>query len=399
MRLTETLSERFAEAMARLGPFGPNPRLAVAASGGADSTALALLARDWVGPARGSVIALIADHGLRAAAAAEAALAASRLAERGFASRVLTLRIAPGSALQERARTARHAALAQAARDAGAVHLLLGHHAGDQAELRAMRAARGKRGAAGMAGFAARHDIVLLRPLLGFDPAELRAELRARGMAWTEDPSNADPRFERARVRAAGLAPVAPDPSEAASLAAAQRAAARWLAAHASIAPEGYAILRTDQPPDDALAALLRAIGGAVHPPRRDRVARLAAKLRPATLGGVRIMPSGRLGPGWLLLREADACAAPAAPRQGALWDGRFRILTVPHGADAIGRLGVHAAKLRRTTRLPAAILRALPAFYRSGDLLAVPHLGIGPSARLAFAPSAPAAALFFVPS
>lgn len=385
--------------MARLGPFGPTPRLAVAVSGGADSTALALLAQDWVRPARGSVLALIADHGLRAESGAEAALTARRLAARGIEARILTLSIAPGSALQDRARTARHAALAEAARAAGAVHLLLGHHAGDQAELLAMRAARGKRGAAGMAGFAARHDIVLLRPLLGTDPAELRAELRARGMGWIEDPSNADPRFERARLRASGLEPAVPNPSEAAALAAAQRDTARFLAGHTTIAPEGYAILHTDRPPEDALAVLIRAIGGALYPPRRDRVARLAAGLRPATLGGVRIMKAGRLGPGWLLLREASACAAPATPRRGVLWDGRFRILAVPQGADAIGALGDRATTFRDATRLPAAVLRALPAFCRSGEVLAVPHLGAGPSARLAFAPPAPAAALPFVPA
>ena len=43
-----SLSDYFAAAMDRLGPFEPNPALAVAVSGGADSMGLAVLARDWV---------------------------------------------------------------------------------------------------------------------------------------------------------------------------------------------------------------------------------------------------------------------------------------------------------------------------------------------------------------
>jgi tRNA(Ile)-lysidine synthase len=41
----------------------------------------------------------------------------------------------------------------------------------------------------------------LVRPLLEVTRAELRAHLRARGLEWREDPSNADRRFARARVR------------------------------------------------------------------------------------------------------------------------------------------------------------------------------------------------------
>ena len=68
----------FATAMARLGPFEPAPLLAVAVSGGADSLALAVLADAWARARDGATIALVVDHGLRTAAAAEA-LASERL--------------------------------------------------------------------------------------------------------------------------------------------------------------------------------------------------------------------------------------------------------------------------------------------------------------------------------
>src|SRR5450432_2141440 len=70
--LTGYLAAAFAAAMDRLGPFEPCPALAVAVSGGADSMALAVLARDWVRQHDGSAIALVVDHGLRAASAEEA---------------------------------------------------------------------------------------------------------------------------------------------------------------------------------------------------------------------------------------------------------------------------------------------------------------------------------------
>src|SRR5438067_10821008 len=55
----------FAALMARLAPFEPQPRLAVAVSGGADSMALALLAHEWVRAGGGTVTALTVDHRLR----------------------------------------------------------------------------------------------------------------------------------------------------------------------------------------------------------------------------------------------------------------------------------------------------------------------------------------------
>src|SRR4051794_31539408 len=119
--------------MAPLGPFEPAPRIAVAVSGGADSMAAALLARDWARRRGGSVVALVVDHGLRAESAAEAAVTRARLADMGIVAHGLTLEgLARGPGLAARARLARHAALAEAAAALGVLHLMFGHHAGDQ---------------------------------------------------------------------------------------------------------------------------------------------------------------------------------------------------------------------------------------------------------------------------
>ncbi len=377
IRRYDDVEGQFASAMARLGPYGQKPHLAVAVSGGADSTALALLTQGWARQAGGGMIALIVDHGLRAESAAEAALTAARLAARGIESRVLKLSgLGTGAKLQERARVARHAALAAAARSAGALFLLLGHHQADQEETVAMRAARGDSGLEGMAGWAARHDVLLLRPLLGVKPARLRAFLKTEHMQWVEDPSNADLKFERVRVRRAGAGLEAADPAPRQSV---EQEAAAFLARCTVVRPEGFAVLHADSAPAAALAALLRVIGGAQYAPDRVAVAGLAAALRPATLGGVRIAAAGKLGPGWLFSRELSACAEPVPAVQGALWDNRFRLTEGVEGAS-FGARGEDARQFRQQSDLPALVLQSLPCLRLHGKILPAPAQFIPPA-------------------
>jgi tRNA(Ile)-lysidine synthase len=413
-------SEEFASLMAPLGPFEPRPRLAVAVSGGADSMALALLADAWACAGGGAVRALIVDHGLRDESAAEAELTRARLMARGIPAEVLTLQgLARGPGLAARARAARYGALEAACRGRGIVHLLLAHHAGDQVETLAMRAGAGS-GTAGLAAMAALGEsawVRRLRPLLAVAPVRLRATLRAAGIAWVEDPSNADPAALRARLRAARGDPegtgsatrraLAEAAAHGARRAASEHLIAAVLARRATLYPEGYAILTPGALPPAALAALLRVIGGRDWAPSQRQVARLAAALAPATLGGVRLLPAGRRSPGgWLVVREA-AAAAPSVPATpGAVWDGRFRL-----GADGVaspgaelGALGEDYFSLSRARRLPGAVLPVLPAVRVKGTVVAVPHLGY-PDAescrrwRIVFAPGMPLAGAAFMPA
>lgn len=379
----------FAALMAPLGPFAPGNPVAVAVSGGADSLALAWLAASW-----GRPLALVVDHGLRPEAASEAAATCARLAGFGVESRLLTLRLTRGATSAATARAARMEALADAARAAGLPQILLGHHAGDQAETVLLRALHGSGpdGRAGMAPLRVQSGLVWLRPLLGLPRARLRATLRAAGIDWVEDPSNADLRAERARLRAVLEEPSGQGPRTAALCVAAdfwarERAgreaeSAAWIARHVRLHPGGIAALPPGPWPPAALAALLRLATGAVHAPASAALAELAAMPRPATLGGARISAArGRL---WLA-REAAACAAlvPASP--GALWDGRFRLVAAPPAAAWLGALGGQAAALRAARpQLPGAVLAGLPALRDAGgELVAVPHLGVGPPIRL----------------
>ncbi len=333
------------------------------------------------------VRAYIVDHGLRDGSDGEAELTARRLGERGIAARVLTLRGLPrGAGLQEAARDARYEALAEAVATDGFLHLLLGHHAADQAETVAMRAARGPGGAEGIAAWSARGKILLLRPLLGARPEVLRDYLRGRGMEWVEDPSNQAPKFERVRWRLAG---VSAGPVGAAERVARELEVAAFLAAHAQFCAEGFALLDAATVPPAALGVLIRTIGGAAYKPRQEALARLGVKLRPATLGGVRLLPAGRLGPGWLLVREPAACAAPIPALPGVRWDGRFR-LEGAAPAQSFGALGVDAQKFRKFKGLPSIVLRGLPALRGADGALSFPV-----NAR--FTPAAPATSHPFV--
>jgi tRNA(Ile)-lysidine synthase len=401
--------------MDRLGPFEPNPTLAIAVSGGADSMALAILVRDWLRPRGGSAVALVVDHGLRAASADEAGLTIARLSALGLAARRLTLTtLSRGPALAERARIMRYDVLTRACAEAGILHLLLGHHAADQVETLAMRVLRGSQthGLAGMAAVRETGPLRLLRPLLTIEPVRLRDFLTAAGVDWVEDPSNQDLQALRPRLRhgfaTASIAGTGLPEALAAAGRLRQReeaATAAELAERATIRPEGFALLSPGRIGTAALSALIRTIGGAAYPSSPAQIAELAAQPKPATLAGVRILPAGRMGEGFLLVREEAAIAAAMPARQGAIWDHRFRLMTDPDcpGDALISRLGPDAARFRRSSHLPSVVLRTLPAI-RSGKTLAfVPHLGYGCQendmrAIMLFAPEKPVAGACFLP-
>lgn len=368
--------------MAPLGPFAGDRRMAVAVSGGADSMALVLLLRGW-----GRPFACVVDHGLRSESASEASLTMRRLAALGIPARLLRADVPHGPGLAERARAARYALLGDACRDAGLADLALGHHLRDQAETLLLRRAAGSglAGLSGMAAVAHTDPMRLIRPLLAVPPGRLRATLRAAGTEWVEDPSNTDPATPRALLRAGLLSDSAEPPrlgAEAreygAMRAAAEAEASAELAASALIHPCGVAHLREPVGPY-ALSALVWTLSGAAYPPPFAGLLRLSGCLRAdaahdGTLHGARIIPAGRFGPGWLVGREASAMAGPVG--LGQRWDGRFQAASDGAGRDmSLGPLGPDAARVRRHSALPSALLQTLPTLRRNGALVAVPHL------------------------
>lgn len=180
----------------------------LAVSGGADSTALLVLARRWrlCLPRGPELVAATVDHGLRAGSRGEAE-AVGRLATRlGVPHELLVWQGSkPKTGIEAAARRARHGLLSELAQRLGAAHVATAHTLDDQAETVLMRLAAGS-GPAGLAGMRrseARHGLTLLRPFLALRKQRLRATLERDGIAWIEDPMNADLGFARPRLRAA----------------------------------------------------------------------------------------------------------------------------------------------------------------------------------------------------
>jgi tRNA(Ile)-lysidine synthase len=170
-----------------------------AVSGGPDSMALLhVLAR--LRPELGcGLVAHGVDHGLRPEAAAELDRAAAFAASLGVPFGRTSVALEPGGDLQARARAARRAALRRAAAEAGAACIATGHHADDRAETVILRLLRGS-GPRGLACLPPRAG-EFIRPLLLARRADVEAHLGRHGVPFAIDPSNADRRFLRARVR------------------------------------------------------------------------------------------------------------------------------------------------------------------------------------------------------
>ena len=254
------------------------------------------------------------DHGLRRESASEAAMVAELCAAYGIPHDILTVKVAPGN-LQDRARMARYAALARWMDQRGLSALATAHHADDQAETLMMRLNRGS-GVAGLAGVRARGLVpgterTLLRPLLGWRRAELAGIVTATGLDPVLDPSNEDPRFDRARIREAlkeaDWLDVAAVAASAAHLAEAE-GVMQWATQRewneAVKVGEGEIAYVPSAPPLIRLRVVARAIAMLGGDPRLGDVARLLQRLqngKDATLGGV----VARAGKGeWIFRKE-----------------------------------------------------------------------------------------------
>ena len=186
----------------------------VACSGGPDSTALAFLLAEARDDLRATLVHVA--HGLRDTEVedAERRLVFQHGAWLGAACRSEAVQVPAGAGGPEAAaRTVRYAALDAAADAVGAVAILLGHTADDQAETVLLRAARGT-GNDGLAGMRPRQGR-LLRPLLRLRRADVHGFVAGEGIPTAHDASNDDPAVRRSLVRhrvLPALAHVAPDP-------------------------------------------------------------------------------------------------------------------------------------------------------------------------------------------
>ncbi|MGY1739252.1 MULTISPECIES: tRNA lysidine(34) synthetase TilS [unclassified Blastococcus] len=191
----------------RPGLRGCSRPVLAACSGGADSLALAA-ALAFEGRSAGvRVGAVTVDHGLQPGSAGRAERAAALLRDLGLDPvLVLTVRVEGTGGPEAAARTARYAALADAAAGQGA-RVALGHTLDDQAETVLLGLGRGSgpRSVAGMVAERRDGGVLWWRPLLGIRRATTRQACADQGLPVWDDPWNADPAYTRVRLRTEAL--------------------------------------------------------------------------------------------------------------------------------------------------------------------------------------------------
>jgi tRNA(Ile)-lysidine synthase len=401
---------------ALFAPLADYPLVIAAVSGGADSVGMMHLIARWQQRRALSPKVTIAtvDHGLRPASRAEAEWVVARAQDLGFEAALLTWSgEKPTTGIQDAARAARYGLLADLARRSapqGPVAIATAHTEDDQAETLLMRLARGS-GVDGLAGMAPARPldgdarVMLLRPLLSVAGERLRATLRSLNVEWLEDPSNDAVRFERVQVRKArdALALLGIDNEKIAL-------SARRLARAKAAIDAGVDKLKGDADLDlhagafasldrgawlgaaeelriRMLGRLIASFGGQSEPLRLSQLEALVTRMEceefeGATLAGAMVSRHGGIV---RVQREPGRVPVPSlvlVPGASATWDGRFLVVA---SDQAPGPIEVHPlggegyAALRRqldlVPGLPASAAATLPAFWRSGSLIAVPTL------------------------
>ncbi len=385
----QDMAARLRAEIARLG-IDPNLPIGLAVSGGGDSMAMLHLAQ-----AAGLTLRVATvDHGLRAGAAAEAALVAQVCAGLGLGHDTLRWQGWDGRGnVQDRARRARRALLADWAQAQGLDAVALAHTQGDLAEGFIMRLARGA-GVDGLAAMESRFTAggaVFIRPMLWASRAALRDTLRSKGAVWVDDPSNAQDKYHRVRARNAMPDLAKLGLSEAVLAGAAQHMAQARAGLEAATDNLARAALREgagivtilpiwqSAPPEVQRRLIQRVIlwlAPSDYAPRGAAVQRLLARLAmgaPAQLAGCGFTAhKGQI----FAYREGKAAGLPVTAAQ--TWDGVWRVSPAQDGPSsatlgALGAAGLAQWQGWRATGLPRAALITQPSLWTDGQLWATP--------------------------
>ena len=198
------LESAVSRALRALGTPSAGDTLVVALSGGADSVALTDVLATLSRVKGFRLVAAHLDHGLRPESGDDAAFCAAFCRSLGIPLRVGTADVRARalrerSGLEDAARRERYAFLRQVKEEERGTAIAVAHTRDDQAETLLLRLLRGA-GSTGLAAMQPRTGDVI-RPLLAASHRAVRRHLQARGLAWREDPTNADPAFLRNRVR------------------------------------------------------------------------------------------------------------------------------------------------------------------------------------------------------
>lgn len=419
-----TLDQRFAESMGQLlGPEFPE-NLALAVSGGGDSMAMLALAHNWARVWGPRLWVVTVDHDLRTESAAEAAMVADFCNKLGIPQTTLRWRWDRSGNLQDAARRARLALIDRWRQ--GIAHVLMAHTADDVAETLLIRLARGS-GVDGLSAMAARRHVhpqalgtselsaaeiigsappprpaqirtatpdhegfEIVRPCLEMTRADLRHYARTLRVPWAEDPSNDDPKYDRARARQllAGLEVLGLTSADLVATAQRMRRASDALRARAVSVAEELAVeiagalaldrARFERVERDTQLRLLAAacmwVSGAEY---RPRAVSLDGLLDRVLGGGAGTLIGAKVemhDDACYVFREFGAVSATRGPTSD-LWDGRWRVAGPADEGLEIAALGDAIGECPNRPRrgLPRAAIMATPAIWEGNRLVAAP--------------------------
>ena len=179
-------------------------KIVVAVSGGSDSLAMTLLSHNWAKLNNIKMVALTVDHNLRKNSAREALKVHKWLEKYGIEHHILTYTgEIPTSNIEAVARNYRYKMLFDYCHKNDVKCLFVAHNADEQTETFFLNLSRGSGvyGLCGMPKIQVRGDLSIVRPMLCYSKAEIKAYLKTNRQKWVEDPSNKDNKYKRVRIR------------------------------------------------------------------------------------------------------------------------------------------------------------------------------------------------------
>lgn len=173
----------------------------IAYSGGVDSLALSLLAKDYFE----NITLAIVNHNLRTQAKDEARKALEAAKKLGLNAVILEIKEKKpaNENLQDWARQNRYSLLINFAKENNIKHILTAHHSDDNAETIFLNILRGT-GIKGVKGILPQNQmqgVFINRPLLCFTKAQLKELVESKNLTWVEDPTNAKTDYKRNLLR------------------------------------------------------------------------------------------------------------------------------------------------------------------------------------------------------
>ena len=398
MQLKVGIVERLSQALKVAEDLAHAGKMGVAVSGGGDSMALLSLLHPWCAERCIELRIISVDHGIRPESRSECSRVGAFAAELGAAHEILTCEQIPPGNLQDAARRLRYTMIASWAARNGLANVALAHTLDDQAETFLLNLARGSGvdGLSAMPIVVRRRGIRWLRPLLKVSRAELRTHLKDRGIAWIDDPSNNDERFDRVKARRLldSVGELGASKERLAATAERMQEAREVLEDVATGA--AVKVMTVGELGDvhfsggfwglgketrlRLAAGAIRRVSGSDY---RPRIATLFSALKAVrsgkgfTLSGSHFVAGADLG--FSVVRELAACGPSVAA--DAIWDRRWRLADKPAPpGSVIGPLGEEGLReceeWRRTSQLRESLI-ASPALRAGEELLSAPFAGM----------------------